>query len=201
MKMDFFEAMEKRRSLYALGKDLPVGLDAVQAVLEHQITETPSPFNVQSARVVLLTDERHTALWDGLKEILRGLVKDPEAFAKQTAPKVDGFAAAAGTILYYEDTAAIKALQEAQPAYADRFELWGEHANAMLQHAVWVALAGLNVGANLQHYAPLIDPIAAKLATIPSMWSLIAQMPFGSIVQPIPADVPHLPVGERLIVS
>ncbi|BAX67051.1 hypothetical protein FD49_GL000276 [Latilactobacillus sakei subsp. sakei DSM 20017 = JCM 1157] len=50
-----------------------------------------------------------------------------------------------------------------------------------------MALAEQNIGANLQHYNPVIDEAVAAKWNIPSNWKLRAQMPFGSIENPADA--------------
>lgn len=52
----------------------------------------------------------------------------------------------------------------------------------MLQFTIWTALRDLNIGANLQHYNPVIDEAVKKLFSLPDSWKLVAQMPFGGIV-------------------
>lgn len=49
------------------------------------------------------------------------------------------------------------------------------------QNNIWTALSQANIGANLQHYNPLIDDKIKELFSIPDTWKLTAQMPFGSI--------------------
>jgi len=97
-----------------------------------------------------------------------------------TEKKIDGFAAGAGTVLFYEDQEPVKALQEQFPLYADNFPVWSEHATGIAQYAVWMALAEAGIGASLQHYNPLPDARVAKEWDIPGSWVLRAQMPFGS---------------------
>ena len=194
--MEIMHAYARRRSIYALNGQ--VDFKQVQSIVEQCVTVTPSPFNVQSARVVLLTPAAHQALWSQLKEVLRNLVRDEAKFAAGTGPKLDGFRAAAGTVLYYIDDSKVAELQAKVPSYAVHFPTWAEHENAMLQYAVWSALAAQGIGANLQHYSPLADPIAAALAKVPASWRLIAQMPFGAPAQAWPAMPPRLPVAERL---
>ena len=52
----------------------------------------------------------------------------------------------------------------------------------MLQFTVLSALREVNIGANLQHYNPVIDEAVRKLFDVPEGWVLVAQMPFGGIV-------------------
>ena len=50
----------------------------------------------------------------------------------------------------------------------------------MLQFAIWTALEEEGLGANLQHYNPIIDAEVKEVFNIPDQYRLIAQMPFGA---------------------
>mgnify|MGYP000659441847 FL=1 len=67
-------------------------------------------------------------------ETLRKIVP-AEAFGR-TEDKIKGFAAAYGTILYFDETATVKNMQEQFPAYADNFPIWAQQANGMMQFAI-----------------------------------------------------------------
>ena len=54
----------------------------------------------------------------------------------------------------------------------------------MHQYVIWTALASLDIGANLQHYNPVIDQRVADAWDIADDWELNAQMVFGAIEQP-----------------
>ena len=69
----------------------------------------------------------------------------------------------------------------------------------MLQIAIWTALRELNVGANIQHYNPVIDKAVAKLFNVSENYTLIAQMPFGGIVEePAPKDKEDISLRFRV---
>ena len=58
-----------------------------------------------------------------------------EVFGK-TEEKIDGcFACGYGTILYFEDMAIVRSLQESFPTYKDNFPIWAEQTDAMHQLA------------------------------------------------------------------
>lgn len=114
-----------------------------------------------------------------------------------TKQKIDGFKAGAGTVLFFEDQSVIKGLQENFALYADKFPDWSGHTSGMHQYAIWTALASLNIGANLQHYNPVIDEQVASTWNIDPDWTLIAQMVFGGIAQPA-GDKSFEPVEHRL---
>ena len=189
------QAFDERRSVYALGNELPVEPQAIVNMAERVLLHTPSAFNSQSSRLVVLFGAEHQKLWDIAEEKLRAAVGDGDFSG--TKQKLDGFRAAAGTVLFYEDKNVTESLQEQFALYADRFPVWAQQTSAMHQYAMWTELRTLNVGANLQHYNPLVDEDAAKAYAIPDSWELVAQMPFGNIVEPA-GEKTYQPVSERM---
>ncbi|WP_414706335.1 nitroreductase family protein [Psychrobacter sp. UBA2769] len=189
------QAFDERRSVYALGNELPVEPQAIVNMAERVLLHTPSAFNSQSSRLVVLFGAEHQRLWDIAEEKLRAAVGDGDFSGSKQ--KLDGFRAAAGTVLFYEDKNVTQSLQEQFALYADRFPVWAQQTSAMHQYAMWTELRTLNVGANLQHYNPLVDEDAAKAFSIPDSWELVAQMPFGNIVEPA-GEKTYQPVSERM---
>ena len=189
------QAFDERRSIYALGNELPVEPQAIVNMAERVLLHTPSAFNSQSSRLVVLFGAEHQKLWDIAEEKLRAAVGDGDFSG--TKQKLDGFRASAGTVLFYEDKNVTESLQEQFALYADRFPVWAQQTSAMHQYAMWTELRTLNVGANLQHYNPLVDEDAAKAFAIPDSWKLVAQMPFGNIVEPA-GEKTYQPVSERM---
>ena len=174
----FIDSISKRRSQYALGKTLPLSQDEVTALIQQAIKLSPSSFNSQSSRAVILFGDQSVAFWDIVKGELAKIVP-AEAFGP-TEGKINSFAAGAGTVLFYEDQDVITGLQEQFPLYADNFPVWSEHSTGIAQFAVWSALADAGIGASLQHYNPLPDAAVADKWQLPASWKLRAQMPFGS---------------------
>ena len=189
------QAFDERRSVYALGNELPVEPQAIINMAGRVLLHTPSAFNSQSSRLVVLFGAEHQRLWDIAEEKLRAAVGDGDFSGSKQ--KLDGFRAAAGTVLFYEDKNVTQSLQEQFALYADRFPVWAQQTSAMHQYAMWTELRTLNVGANLQHYNPLVDEDAAKAFSIPDSWELVAQMPFGNIVEPA-GEKTYQPVSERM---
>lgn len=187
---------EKRRSIYALSNQLPVSNDEIVKLVEHAVLHTPSAFNSQSTRIVVLFGEDHKKLWEITEETLKVIVGDDEKF-QGTKDKIAGFRAGAGTVLFFEDKGVVRNMQEAAPLYADKFPIWAHQTNAMHQYVIWIALASIDVGANLQHYNPVIDQRVADAWDIAEDWELNAQMVFGAIEQPA-GDKAFQPVEERM---
>lgn len=187
---------EKRRSIYALSNKLPVSNDEIVELVEHAVLHTPSSFNSQSTRVVVLFGDDHHKLWQITEDTLRGMVDNEEQFAA-TKQKIAGFKAGAGTVMFFEDHSVVRDMQAAAPLYADKFPIWAHQTNAMHQYIIWTALASINVGANLQHYNPIIDKEVASTWNIDEHWELNAQMVFGAIEQPA-GDKAFKPIEERM---
>ena len=187
---------EKRRSIYALSNQLPVSNDEIVKLVEHAVLHTPSAFNSQSTRIVVLFGEDHKKLWDITEETLKTIVGDDEKF-QGTKDKIAGFRVGAGTVLFFEDKGVVRNMQEAAPLYADKFPIWAHQTSAMHQYVIWTALASLDIGANLQHYNPVIDQRVADAWDIAEDWELNAQMVFGAIEQPA-GDKAFQPIDERM---
>lgn len=178
--MDIYKGLKLRRSYYRLDKQLPVGKDVVQQLIEEVTELVPDAFNMKSARVVVVFGSKQDELWDGIYETFGG---------KVPRDKIDGFKAAAGTVLYFYDEAVVENMQGKFPLYAENFPTWANHANGMLQISVWSALRKLGIGANLQHYNPVIDKLVCEMFGVPESWKLVAEMPFGGIVaEPDPKE-------------
>ncbi|TKD68198.1 nitroreductase family protein [Pseudalkalibacillus hwajinpoensis] len=192
----FFEAVKERRSIYGIGKERTISDENLQEVIQYAVLHTPSAFNSQSARVVVLLDYSHTKLWNEItKETLRGIV--PADQFSSTEEKMNSFANGYGTVLFFEDQDVIKGLQEKLPTFADNFPKWSQHSSGMLQFVIWTALKKEGLGASLQHYNPLIDAQVKEEWDIPHSWELIAQMPFGNQTAP-PGDKEFQPVEGRV---
>ena len=190
----FRDALAKRHSQYALGKNLPISKEEVTTLIQDVVKLSPSSFNSQSSRVVILHGAESEKFWGFVKEALRKIV--PEDNFASTDKRISGFAAGAGTVLFYEDQDVVKSLQEKFALYAENFPTWSEHSTGMAQLSVWTALANADIGASLQHYNPLVDEVTAAEWNIPATWKMRAQMPFGSNEGPT-ADKERMSDAER----
>ena len=83
-------------------------------------------------------------------------------------------------VLFFVDRSVVKGMQEKFPLYADKFPVWAIHSDGMAQHIAWTALEADGLGANLQHYNPLIDAGVQKTWNVPIEWELSAQLVFGT---------------------
>ncbi|MCY8939417.1 nitroreductase family protein [Peribacillus frigoritolerans] len=195
MTKDFYTAIKERRSYYGINKEVQVSDEKIKEIVEFAVKHTPSAFNSQSSRLVVLTGSAHDKLWDITTQALRKAVGEGDFSGTQQ--KMDSFKAGYGSILFFEDESVVKSLQEQFATYADNFPIWSQQTSGMHQLVVWTALEAEGLGATLQHYNPLIDDEVKKEWNVPSDWKLIAQMPFGNPTAQ-PGDKEFKPLEDRI---
>lgn len=190
----FNEAVAERRTVYALSNESPVSDDRIKELVEHAVKHSPSAFNSQSGKVILLFGKDHIKLWDIALEALRKIVP-AESFAS-TEEKINSFKAGHGTVLYFDDNSIVEYLQKEFALYKDNFPVWAQQSSGMLQFVVWTALEAEGLGASLQHYGELIEAEVKKEWNVPDSYKLIAQMPFGKPVA-APGEKTFVPLEDR----
>ncbi|KOR78567.1 nitroreductase family protein [Peribacillus frigoritolerans] len=195
MTKDFYTAIKERRSYYGINKEVGVSDEKIKEIVEFAVKHTPSAFNSQSSRLVVLTGAAHDKLWDITTQALKKAVGEGDFSGTQQ--KMDSFKAGYGSILFFEDESVVKSLQEQFATYADNFPIWSQQTSGMHQLVVWTALEAEGLGATLQHYNPLIDDEVKKEWNVPSNWKLIAQMPFGNPTAQ-PGDKEFKPLEDRI---
>lgn len=178
MSSEYLAAVKARRTYYPLKKESTISDKRIEEIVGQAILHAPTSFNSQSSRAVVLLKDEHNKLWDIAKTALKAVV--PEEQYPTTEQKLNMFQGAYGTVLFFVDSAVVKGMQEKFPLYADRFPVWAIHSDGMAQHITWTALEAEGLGANLQHYNPLIDADVQKTWNIPETWQLNAQMVFGT---------------------
>jgi predicted oxidoreductase (fatty acid repression mutant protein) len=95
-QVSFLDAVKARRSYYALNKEAPISDDKIEQLVNDAILHSPSSFNSQSTRIVVLLKKEHETFWEFVKEVLK-----PQVPAEQftgTEQKLDGFKAGYGTV-------------------------------------------------------------------------------------------------------
>lgn len=184
-----------RRTIYTLDKNLPVSTSRIQELVNETTLHAPSSFNSQSNRAVVLLGPEHDKLWDMTASTLRAIVPDDKW--KHTEDRMAMFKRAAGTVLFFEDDDVVKGMQAAFPSYADRFPAWATQSAGMQQLLLWTALELEGLGANLQHYNPLIDDKVAATWSLPRSWRLNAQLVFGGRAGE-PGDKEFKPLEDRV---
>ena len=98
----FTTSVTNRRTNYTLSKDVTIPQETIVQTIQDVIREVPSAFNMQSGKVVIAFGKTHDAIWKITMDTLRKIV--PPANFATTEAKITSFAAAYGTVLYFDDT-------------------------------------------------------------------------------------------------
>jgi hypothetical protein len=173
----FLNALVERRTVYSLTSKSSIPDERIVEIVQHSVLHSPTAFNSQSNRAVVLFGQNHTKLWDIVAESLKKIL--PADKFEGSVGKIRSFQAGYATILYFIDTKVVKDFEKKFVSYASNFEPWSLQSVGILQSNVWVALAKEGVGASLQHYSNLIEDEVRTTFKVPEEWSLIAQQPIG----------------------
>ena len=192
----FWQAVTNRRTYYAIGSDSPVSKEDILEIVKNAAYHSPSAFNTQTHRALVLFGQDHHDFWDIVLEALRSVTPDDQFTT--TENKIFGFRSGFGTVLFFEEQDIIHSMQEQFALYKDYFPVWSLNSTGMFQYIVWTGLRDAGLGASLQHYNPLIDEQVKKRWNIPESWKLWAEMPFGNILEEPGAKEQNLPIEERV---
>lgn len=197
----FLQAVVARRTNYTLTPESSIPDSRIQEILTTTLENAPSTFGSYTTRLVLLLKDEHFKFWDLVSDVVKS-VTPPEQFDAHTKPRLAGFRNAYGTVLYFEDPENTRKLQDQFAFAKDHFPVWAHHTSAIHQFIIWTAFTNEGLGANLQHYNPLIDEKVKAQWGIPATWDLVAQMPFGVASAPPQPKPTHMkkPIEERLFV-
>lgn len=198
MNSEFGKVIARRRSIYALKKESPISDQAIEDILKHALKYTPTAHNTQLTRLVLLQRGAHDEFWDFVMEAIREAAGPVDLTDSER--KIDTFRDGYSTVLFYNDTLETRKMIEEMPLYADQFEKWAGHANAMLQFSVWNMLEEAGFGASLQHYNPIVDERVRQRWNISPDWELMAQMPFGTPYAEPETVKTFLPMEKRFLI-
>jgi len=193
--MNFYDAMKKRRTIYNISNSSPISDEKIKEIIEESVKHTPTAFNSQSGRVILLLNDKHKRLWDITEDALRKVV--PEGQFEPTEQKIESFRKGYGTILFFEDQDTVESLKEQFPLYKESFPIYSLESSGMLQYNIWTGLAINGLGASLQHYTELIEEDVKSEWNIDKSWKLLAQMPFGKIEEGA-GEKEFLPLDKRI---
>ncbi|KAF4556022.1 Nitroreductase HBN1-like protein [Elsinoe fawcettii] len=179
-KLTLTEAVIHRRTIYQLNKTSPIPDSKILELVGLAAKHIPSSFDSQASRLVVLLGAEHDKFWDFVWDAVKPHVEGKPSEASSKG-RIDGFKAAKGSILFFESDKAVQAIADKWKNYADRFPQWSEHSSAMHQYVLWAALEAEGLGANLQHYNPLIDDRVKKEYNLDDDWQLKAQLVFGGL--------------------
>lgn len=191
--------LKERRSHYTLGESKLKSFDLIP-MMTTALETSPTTFNNQSGRIVLLLDSKHRKFWDIAEKLI--LKKAPKEKHYGITKRFQSIRNSQGTVLFYKDNSVINKLkgQHYIKSYVDKVDGWIDQEQGMLQLSVWLQLTERGLGANLLHYNPLVDEEVAKQFKINKNWELVGQMTFGTIITP-PKDKQQIEISERFRVE
>ncbi|WFD31090.1 non-specific serine/threonine protein kinase [Malassezia sp. CBS 17886] len=178
MMQAFLQTIENRRTFYHLSKRQILSDEKVVHLVQNAVRQAPSPFNVQSSRVVVLYGDQHDRYWGQIVPNALRAVAGEEALTS-SKERLAGFAAAAGTVLFFEDRKLIEGQQEQYPSYATEFPKWSDQSSGMAQIYTWTLLEAEGYGASLQHYGNLTEGELKKLYQLPDSYAIKSELVFG----------------------
>jgi predicted oxidoreductase (fatty acid repression mutant protein) len=179
----FLEAVAHRRSIYALTKESPIPNSRIQEIVHEALKHAPSPFNVRSARAIILFGDDHSNLW---REAYTITEKDSPQAICILGPKIKGLECGKGTVLFFDDQTAYDSLTPRFRALSKQYTEWEEHSSGMHQFIVWTALEAEGLGCNLPHFQPSITPYISATYQVPELWKLKCQLVFGGLKEGVP---------------
>ncbi|KAL3234267.1 putative nitroreductase HBN1 [Nakaseomyces bracarensis] len=168
----YLKTIASRRTIYALKPELPSGvtINDVQSTVQHIIKETPTAFNSQVNRAIILTGETHKKVWDSVSNA----IEDPAGKKRPESIRDEAY----GSVIFFTDDKTTEKLQADFPAWAAAFPQFADHASGAAQINSWAALEALGLGGHLQHYNGYVK--AALPSKIPASWSVHSQLCFGA---------------------
>ena len=73
MNKVFLDLIKTRRSIYQIANSSPISDEDIIEIVNEAVKHSPTAFNSQSSRVVILLGTHHEKLWDITTETLRKL--------------------------------------------------------------------------------------------------------------------------------
>ena len=76
MSNQFLDLIHKRRTIYAIGKNVEQSSEHLTDLIQDAIKQSPSSFNSQSSRAVILFNAEHEKFWGFVKDKLKALSEE-----------------------------------------------------------------------------------------------------------------------------
>ena len=108
----YLKTLTARRTIYALKPELPgeITIKDIQSVVQTIIKETPTAFNSQPNRAIILTGEAHRKVWGQVADA----IESPDGKRRPASARDEAF----GSVIFFTDDKVTEKLKADFPAYA-----------------------------------------------------------------------------------
>lgn len=96
---DLISLLKNRRTYYALSASSPIPDAQIESIVKDVLLQSPSSFNSQSTRVLILFKEEHVKLWEFAKEAIKAIV--PAEAYPASEQRLNGFQKGYGTVSFF----------------------------------------------------------------------------------------------------
>lgn len=96
----YLDAVKYRRTVYGINDKSPIPDSRIEELVNETILTTPSSFNSQSTRVLVVLGEQHKKFWDAVSEATKAIIlkyKGEEDW-KRNEGRLQGFRNGYGTV-------------------------------------------------------------------------------------------------------
>lgn len=197
-----FAAAETRLSCYTLSNESTIPDSRIHEIVNAAVKHAPTSFNVQSARAVILLKQEHEALWDIADRTVKTATEEKNY--NFLAKMVQGFRAAYGSVLWFEDQDALDGLAAKNSLFGHLVPEWADSSSGMHQFLVWTAFELEGLGCNLQHFnfMPEFTDEVLKRWNLPKQWKFKSQLVFGKPTDGLKRgkERTYAPVDERVMI-
>ncbi|KAF2796760.1 Nitroreductase [Melanomma pulvis-pyrius CBS 109.77] len=198
MAESFLAQIKSRCTYYSIQRKSPISDTRILEIAREVIKHTPSSFNCQSTRFVILLQDEHIRFWEIAKECFKAAmsVDEYKGYEKKLVERQAGY----GTVLLYEDLDVIREFQVQFPRFKHHLLDFSEHNNAMQAFNLWTALHLEGFACNLQHVNPIVDQRVVSEWKVSPNWSLRAQLVFGAPIGERHHEKTFVPTDHRILV-
>lgn len=93
----FLDAVQARRTVYALSKSSPISNDRIVELVNFAVKHCPSSFNSQSTRALVVLGDHHDKVWQIAKDKIKAIV--PAENWPASEQRLNGFQNAYGCVV------------------------------------------------------------------------------------------------------
>lgn len=185
LEKSFVDAIRKCQPVEVLGKKVHFSQNYLSALILEAIKNCPTVQGLNTLRYMIVYNNSHQKFWNLVEQEQRQHI--PQHLFDATVHKIKGHKNALGTILLFEDQAALQQLAKKFPLQAEQHQFWSSQSLGMTSLAAWSTLADIGLGIHQLQYTGL-DKRLEQEFNVPIEWRLKSQLVFGSIEQAVQAS-------------